>query len=54
MMAGAFEHQAADQIVNQDMLAEFALDGVWIFAAEVVHLKGGFEVPEAQSIACSF
>lgn len=48
MVAGAIQHQAADQIMNQQMHAQFPLHRAGTFAAEMLHLEGGLEVAKAQ------
>lgn len=48
VLAGALEHQTADEVVNEEVLAQLALDGGGVLAAQVVHLEGGLEVAQAQ------
>jgi hypothetical protein len=48
VVAGTFEHQAADQIVHENVLPQLALDVRGILAAQLVHLQGDLEIAQAQ------
>jgi len=45
--AGGFQHQAADQIVDEEVQSQFPLNILGILAAELVHLERGLEIAQA-------
>lgn len=48
MAPGTLEHDPANEIVHEDVVTEFPVDGVGVFAAELVHLEGDLEIPKTQ------
>jgi hypothetical protein len=45
---GTLKHDAANEIVHEDMLTEFPVDRVGILATELVHLEGDLEITKTQ------
>ncbi|HOI36912.1 MAG TPA: hypothetical protein PLF11_05975 [Bacillota bacterium] len=48
MTACGFEHEAAHQVVHEEVEADFAFEVPGGFAAQVIHLEGDFEVAHGQ------
>lgn len=48
MPAGGFQHDAAHEVVDQEVEADFAREVLGRFAAQVIHLEGDLEVAQRQ------